>query len=233
MRRQTIPLVLGLILGLFGTAMVMSYVRGVQRDAGRSGEPVTVYVAASEIAAGTSGAHVAAAARKTQMPRRYAPVGAITDPATIKDQTALERIADGETLTARMFGSAGGTRGSLAIPKGREAVSVSVPLDAAVAEYPRPGDRISVYATFKGATPVTIKIVSAVPVLATETRTRGATGASGGDLVLTLAVTGAEASQIVFGKQIGSLWFTLVPAGQTSPAVEPVTLPAQVSGESR
>ena len=109
----------------------------------------------------------------------------------------------------------------------------AVPLDGGVARYPQPGDRVNVYATFKSGQPVTRRILSGVEVLTTEAKGSGSpgapvlgggtSGAPAGNVVYLLAVTPNEAGQLVFGKQLGSVWLTLLPEGQQSGPAAVVT----------
>jgi Flp pilus assembly protein CpaB len=229
--QRRIPLVAAaLIAGLLGSAMVLSYVRRVETRSERAGENVPTIVATRTINAGTPASAVGGAVAIKRIPRRYAPAGAISNTEEIKGLFALEQIESGQTLMRTDFGTAASSRGRLAIPKGKEAISMSLPLDAGIAQYAAPGDRVSVYVTFKGGVSTksqTMKILAAAEVLATEVKqsaTKTTTGVPPSELMITLAVTPYEASQVIFSKEIGSVWMTLVPQGQTSPQVASVTL---------
>ena len=233
-KRPPIILFSGLVLGLLGAALVLGYVRNVESRAGAGEEMTTVVVASAAIPTGTAAADTAAMTTTAKVPARYARPGAIAQLDDVAGQFTVRRVEPGETLSARDFASAATTAGALAIPAGREAVAVAVPLDGGVGRYPRPGDKVSVYATFNQGTPLTQKILSDIQILATQPAGSAtgrldageADGASpGSQLVYLLAVTPDEATHLVHGKQTGEIWLTLVPEGQASPPVPEVTNP--------
>lgn len=230
-KRPPILLFSGLVIGLLGAALVLGYVRNVENRAGAAEEMTTVMVASSAIPTGTGAGDAVAMATATKVPARYARPGSIAKLEEVGGQFTVRRIEPGETLSTRDFASAATTTGELAIPAGREAMAVAVSIDGGVGRYPRPGDKVSVYATFKDATPRTQKILADIQVLATQPA-GSATGrvdagdgqaVPGSQLVYLLAVTPDEATHLVHGKQTGEIWLTLVPEGQPSPPVPEVT----------
>lgn len=243
MKRPPIILFSGLVLGLLGAALVMGYVRNVESRAGAAEQMTTVLVASGAIPTGTDADRAAAQTTRVKVPVRYARPGAIRDSKDVAGQFTVRRVEPGETLSTRDFASSARTAGALAIPAGREAVAVAVGIDGGVGRYPRPGDKVSVYATFKQGTALTQKILSDIQVLATQPAgsatgrldagSTDAAAASGNQLVYLLAVTPDEATQLVHGKQTGEIWLTLVPEGQASPPVAEVTNPPATIGARR
>ncbi|MGH2723196.1 MAG: Flp pilus assembly protein CpaB [Actinomycetota bacterium] len=228
MRRQALQLVVGLLLGLLGAALVFAYVRSVRTDSADQGRTVTTLVAGEDIAAGTPGGSLEPMVQATEIPARYAPEGAVADLRQVEGLFATEAIRPGETLLASMFSAAGATRGGqLAIPEGTEAIAVTTSVAGGLAYYLAPGDHVSVYATFRDTgRKVTRKILADVPVLATQAggdAGENLAGAATSELVIVLALTPEEAGRLVFGREVGSIWMTLVPQGQGSPMVPPVT----------
>lgn len=242
MRRPPIILCTGLVLGLLGAALVLGYVRNIETRTDTAEEMLTVLVATAAIPTGTASGEAAPSVTATQIPARFARPGAVTDLGDVSGQFTTRRVEVGETLAARDFASAVTTAGELAIPAGREAVAVAVGIDGGVGRFPRPGDRVSVYATFTQGAAVTQKILADIQVLATQpaASTTGRLDASqtagtgvGNELVYLLAVTPDEATQLVHGKQTGKIWLTLVPEGQSSPPVAAVGIPAAPEGARR
>lgn len=224
MRRQSKLLAAGLVLGLFGAALVLTYVRGVEDRSGGSGPRVTALVATEPIAAGTAVDEVTGKVKSVRLPEQYARPGALVDLEAMKGQVTVRRLEAGDSLAERDFSAANQTKGRLPIPAGKEAIAVPVTLDGSVARYPVPGDHVNVFATFKTGTGVTRKMLSDVEVLATEPASAGGSAGDSGTLVYLLAVTAEQAPQVVFGKELGSISLTLVPEGQSSPSVGDVTM---------
>jgi Flp pilus assembly protein CpaB len=157
-KRPPTILISGLVLGLLGAALVFGYVRSVESRAGAGEEMTTVMVASAAIPTGTAATDAATMATAARVPARYARPGSIAKLEAVAGQFTVRRVEPGETLSTRDFASAAQTAGALAIPAGREAVAVAVPLDGGVGRYPRPGDKVSVYATFKEGVATTHKL---------------------------------------------------------------------------
>lgn len=228
MRRQGLLLIGGLVLGLVGAGLVFMYVRGVSSRAGNE-ETQPVYVAEAVIQAGTPSTAVTGLVTQTDVSTNLAPEGAVTDLGQVDGLFTLEEIQPGETLMQTMFSTAGTTEtGDLAIPKDHEAVAVTAPLPNAVAEYPAPGDRVSVYATFGADATggVTIKLLSNVLILSIEPRDgQTAQRLAGGNSepLFVLALDPEDAAKLIYSKENGRIWMTLVPEGQRSPHVPAVS----------
>lgn len=227
-RRQRVLLAGGLVVGLLGAGLVFAYVRGLEGRTTAGTELIPVFVADETILAGTLGSEVEGMVTQTEVPERYAAPAAVTEIAAILQQVTVERIDPGETLTATQFATAGSTRGRLPIPKGREAMAMAINLDPGVAGYVAPGDHVSIYVTYRRGDGFTEKILSNVEVLAVEANTSsaaqrltGSTGATANRLLFILALTPQEAAKLIHGKELGSLWLTLVPQGQRSEPVSP------------
>lgn len=225
MRRQSLLLAGGLILGLFGAALVLGYVKSVERRAPSSSKPLTVFVATRTIPAGTPGSAVGAMVRTDRVPARYAPPQTIVDLRPFAEQFTTAQIEAGETLTASRFAAVGASRGRLPIPAGHEAAAVQVPLDSGVALYARPGDHVNVYAVRRGPRPGSAqRILVGVEVLATQAspgdgpapaRAVGR-GTTVGNLMFVLAVTREEAARLIDAKVTSTIWLTLVPQAKAA-----------------
>jgi pilus assembly protein CpaB len=223
MRRQTLLLTAGLLLGLLGAGLTFTYVRGVEGRAASKSEMVTAYAARETIPAGIPASSVAGFVEQTDVPRAYLAPGALTTLNGIDGQFTVRRILPGQTLTATDFGTVGASRGQLPIPKGYEAVAIATSLDGGLAHYAAPGDRVTIYATFRQPVPTTRKLLANVLVIATEPNPEAAnelTGTQPGSvnsLLFVLAVTPQQAGRLIFGQRMGEVSLTLIPEGQESP----------------
>jgi Flp pilus assembly protein CpaB len=222
MRRQTLLLTAGLLLGLMGAGLTFTYVKGVEGRAASKSEVVTAYVATEAISAGTPGSAIAAQIEEKDIPRAYLAPGALTSLDSVHGQYTTRAVLPGQTLTASDFGTVGQTRGRLPIPKGYEAVSLATTIDGGVASYAAPGDRVTVYATFRQPVPTTRKLLSNVLVIATTANPDSGDKLTGtqpgnGQLLFVLAVTPGQAGKLIFGQRLGEVSLTLIPEGQQSP----------------
>jgi len=157
-----------------------------------------------------------------------APVDATTVPAYVATAdltvgTLWEDLA--EILTTVQFNATGAE--SLKIPAGMRALTISVPLPQGVGDYIQPGSKADIYVTFKGMpgasaedANLTQLLLSDVTVLANrralsaKAQAEGAAPDDSGDILLTLAVTIEQAEKIIFAKENGGVWLTLMNAGE-------------------
>jgi pilus assembly protein CpaB len=228
MRRQSTLLIGGLVLGLVGFILTFAYVRNVQGKAASNSEVVTAFVASEAIPAGTPGSVISEVVEEKDIPRAYLQPGALVDDlSAVIEKFTIRQIVPGQTLTATDFGQVGESEGRLPIPKGHEAVAIATSLDGGLGQYAQPGDKVSVYATFRQGTPTTRKLLSNVLVIATQANpqvgdklTGVAPGTTTG-LLFVLAVTPQQAGKLIFGQRMGEVSLTLIPEGQVSPDPDP------------
>ncbi len=223
MRRQSMLLIGGLVLGLLGATLTFAYVRNVEGRAASKSEMVTAFVALEPIAAGTPGSVIVDVTEEKEIPRAYLQPGALEDLAAVTEQFTTRTIVPGQTLTTSDFGQVGESEGRLPIPKGHEAVAIATSIDGGLGQYAQPGDKVSVYATFKQGVATTRKLLSNVLVIATQANPQAGdklTGVSPGTttgLLFVLAVTPQQAGKLIYGQRMGEVSLTLIPEGQISP----------------
>jgi Flp pilus assembly protein CpaB len=101
LRNIGIAIALAVVAALLTTFYVTNYKRSVQHGE----QKVPVYVAAHDIALGTSGSDVAQGGglKVEQVPRRSVVNGAISKPTQIEDKVAVEPVYAGEQITLARF----------------------------------------------------------------------------------------------------------------------------------
>jgi Flp pilus assembly protein CpaB len=101
LRNIGIAIALAVVAALLTTFYVTNYKRSVQHGE----QKVPVYVAAHDIALGTSGSDVAQGGglKVEQVPRRSVVNGAISQPNQIEDKVAVEPVYTGEQITFARF----------------------------------------------------------------------------------------------------------------------------------
>jgi len=184
------------------------------RDSVKAGATGTqVLVATNFIAEGTPGEAVARnqsfridEARESQLPE-----GALTDPAALRDRTAVNDIYPGTKLTANDFALTGAALSATLAPNQR---AISIPLDSAhgIVDDVRVGDTVDVYINHDiacGRSDQTLRLLmQAVPVV--ELRKAGE-GSSARASHFTLRVKADQAANLAYASDVGTLWFTLRP----------------------
>jgi len=226
MGRRTLLLLAALVVAALGTTGVFLYVNGIDERAAADYRLVSVLVATSPIATGTTArdARDAGAFDQRQfLAGSLEGLNGLSDISGVADQVALAPIAPGMPITADMFGSPGDSP-TLPIPEGKMAVSVQLGDPARVAGFLEPGSKVAVFVTTaaSGGTDagqqVTRLLLPAVDVIAegqatlapSTTQQDDASAEQLPQALLTLAVDQLEAQKIVYGAQNGQMYFALL-----------------------
>jgi pilus assembly protein CpaB len=228
MKRTKMVVAGGAVLALLG--MLLSYLytsSAVDRpkDPATEGATAPAYVATSDLTVGTTWEDMASLVEKRQVPVSLRPSEAISNPSQVKGKTLVRSMSKGEILTAVQFNQTGAE--SLKIPEGLRALTISLPAPQGVGDYIQPGSKADIFVSFKGVpgtsnpedATVTKLLLSNVTVLANRRAMSAQAQAEGsepdivGDILLTFAVTIAQAEKIIFAKENGAVWLTLMHPG--------------------
>jgi pilus assembly protein CpaB len=247
MTRRMLLLGLTLLLAAVGTGGVLLYARQADARAVAGKEAIQVLVAAKEVPAGTTVADARANGmlRTEIMPRQSVPTDTFftdSDLAGLDQQVAAGDIVVGELLRRPMFVSKSASVSGLDVPAGKLVVSVSVSSAGEVAGYLKAGSMVSVFDTFTVAegtaglpagddlsrnhdyNQATRLLLPKVQVLAvgpapvsTKVTTPGSPDVNA-EVLVTVAVSQADAAKLVHGAQVGHLYLALVPDGTNTPS---------------
>jgi Flp pilus assembly protein CpaB len=235
MKRRLLTIGLTLLLAAVGTMAVLLYVRNADARALAGKRAVPVVVADKRVPAGTS----AGAAlrngllRLERMPAETVPGNALGEiGADLAKLVATVDIQAGQLVLKPMFAATKPTSSGLSIPEGEIAVSVELTAPQRVAGYVKAGSQIAVFDTYtvlddKSRTPsgaglekqhestqVTRLLLPKVEVLALGAppvqNAKPKDGASQGGVLVTVAVTQAEAERLIQRAQFGTLHLALL-----------------------
>lgn len=223
---------LAVLMAAVATIAVFMYVNGVRNDAEGGGNQIQVVVSKEDIAAGTDlDELISEGAFTTQSYGEEAVVdGAVTDLNDLAGRTSSVPILAGEQIsTARLTGSDELQGGVLGIPANHEAVTMSLDAQRQVGRDVVAGDNITVFGSFKppvSAKETTVNLVSEVRVLKVFQTTGENVEAQNEqqEALMTLALSPRDAQRIVFAKEHGTVWFTLLPPGQDGSKAKPVEI---------
>jgi pilus assembly protein CpaB len=134
---------------LAGAAAYLSYEYAHKADtrAQKNVEQVDVLVAKNDISKGTTAAQAlnGGLIGSKSVPRSVLPPAAVANAADLTDKIAVGSIAKGQFIVTESFVKAAEVGGfSSSIPKGREAITISVDSSHGVAGFVQPGDRVNV-----------------------------------------------------------------------------------------
>jgi Flp pilus assembly protein CpaB len=224
-------LLLGVLAAVIAGALIVVYVNRYRNSVRAEGTPVTVLVASSAIAKGTSGQTVASQQLFTVTTVRQSQLlnGAISDPSNLIGKAASRDIYRGQQLTAADFSAS-----ATAIPStltGHQR-AITIPLDPAhgLTGQLQAGEHVDVYAGFNvvgvgtngvpqagGQSTQALKLIMQDIDVLGVSKPNGGLGAAGGANV-TLNVNAAQAAQLAFTSDNGKIWLTLRPSAGARPS---------------
>ena len=248
--RRIVAALAALLLLVVGTVVLLAYVNGADARALAGVRTVGVLVADQPIPAGTAGDQLASLVRTEAVPAKTAVAGRVTDLASLAGRVATVEILPGEQLLAARFGRPDDLQapGTVAVPAGLQEVSVLLEPQRAVGGRLAAGDTVGVVVSQTDATgvPATHAVLHKVlvtqvqgapaPVDPAAEKEDPATASSGtavpsASLMVTLAVTAAQAEAVVFGVEHGSLWLSLEPDGAQIGGTDVIT-PGTIYGKA-
>jgi len=207
---------------LIAAIAVFVYVTNYRDSVTEGAEPTSALVATRYIPEGTPGEVVARtqAFRVDDVRESQLSEGALTDPAALRERTAVRDVYPGTLLTAADFTPTGAALSATLAPNER---AITIPLDTArgIVNDIRVGDHVDVYVNHTiqcaGVEQATLRLLMAnVPVV----ELRGDGESSRAASHFTLRVPAERAANLAFGSDEGILWFTLRPHGATKPSTD-------------
>lgn len=216
------------VLGMLLSYMYTGSAKKAAEKASSNGVAATeeAWVAISDISIGTTWEDMSTLVEQRKVPAAVRPLQAITSASQVSAKTLVRNVSKGEVITTVQFNTNGAE--SLTIPEGQSALTISLPAPQGVGDYIQPGARANIFVTFKGIPNapkpedaiMTKMLLSNVKVLANrralsaQAQAEGTAPASdGGEILLTLAVTIEESERIIFAKENGAVWLTLMRPG--------------------
>ena len=231
MKPRFVIIVIAVILGLVAVLGVNSYLSNIKKQAVEEQKTVKVWVAVKDIPKGTTIENIQSdkLAELKNIPRRYVASQAISSTRNIEGKVLSVEINAGEQLTVGKFKHPSEAGLSFSVPK--DFIAVSIPYDEikGVAGMVKPGDLLTVFATFspgpdgEDITKILLQKVQVIAVGVTvgaekvddKERTIGGAEASEGETkvqkTVTLALKPTDAEKVVFAQENGKIWLGLHP----------------------
>lgn len=244
MRTRLLAATLAVLLAAGGTILLLSYVRGADARALAGQQPEAVLVVSAAVPAGTPGNQLGDYVTLEQVPAAFVVPGAVDSLDALGERVAVAELAVGEQVIEPRFVAPedATAAGTVEVPEGMVTVSVSVEPQRALGGAVAAGDEVGVLISFTAvAEPVPTTHLQLNSVLVTAVAGAPATPSPDAEadavtgpaatpvavdnLMITLALPAADAEQLVFGAEFGSLWFSTQPDGTPVPGVRVVTPP--------
>ena len=239
MARRFLAAFAALLLLAVGTGVLVAYVRGADSRALAGVRSVEVLVADELIPEGTTADQLDALVRTESVPAKTAVEGRVTDLDALAGRDATVDILPGEQLFAGRFARPDDLQapGTVEVPAGLQEVSVLLEPQRAVGGRLAAGDKVGVVVSlkFEDGTAATHAVLHGVlvtqvqgapaPVESTDEQETASSGtpAPSGSLMVTLAVSAAQAEAVVFGIEHGSLWLSSEPDGAQTGGTDVIT----------
>jgi pilus assembly protein CpaB len=245
-RRRFLAAVAALVLLVAGTAVLLAYVHGADSRALAGTRTVDVLVVDQLIPAGSAAADVKTKVRTEIVPAKVALPGRVTDLTSLDGRVAAVDLQPGEQLLASRFTKPDDLQvpGTVAVPAGLQEVSVLLEPQRAVGGRLAAGDTVGVVVSMGAPGPgqthavlhhVLVTQIQGAPAPA-DSKADPQTASSGSpaptqSLLVTMAVSAAQAEAVVFGMEHGTLWLTLEPKDARTGGTDVIT-PDNIYGKS-
>ncbi|MCW3043703.1 MAG: hypothetical protein JWL57_1861 [Actinobacteria bacterium] len=213
----------GVALAILGAALVFLYAHSLQGSAGAAtGTDVAAFVAKTAIPSGTKADSLTTYVKGQAVPAAARPADALTSLSQIANLQTLRNISAGEVVAVSQFGTAGAATATttastdgLAIPAGKNAITVTAPVPQAVAGYVSAGDLVNIYMTGKGdqSARLLLSHVAVLAVVPANTPKIAAAAPPTTDINFTLALSPQDAEKVIFAQTYEALWYGLVHPG--------------------
>jgi pilus assembly protein CpaB len=246
MRRRLLAACAALVLLIAGSLVLLGYVHSADARALAGTRTVQVLVVDELVPEGTPASALPDFVRTELLPAKAALAGRVTDLSSLAGRVATVDLQPGEQLLASRFQRPDDLQapGTVAVPPGLQEVSILLEPQRAVGGRLAAGDGVGVFVSLgdNKTTHVVLHhvLVSQVqgapaPVPAddgTQTQTASAGAAAPtASLLVTLAVTAAQAEAVVFGIEHGTVWLSLEPADANTDGTD-VIAPENIYGKA-
>ncbi|UVJ38525.1 Flp pilus assembly protein CpaB [Arthrobacter sp. CJ23] len=248
MKTRLLGGIAALLLAIVGVVLLVVYVQGADKRAQQGLEPVNVLVMKERVPAGTKAEDLQSKVQVESLPKSAVPTGTLQALGDQKGKVTTVDLQPGEQLlAARLVDPREFRPGTVPVPEGLEEATFVLTPERILGGRLVAGDKVTVFASFKADdampadanVPAEVKgwkeftgllyhdiLVTAVQQAAPDTKQSGGTDKGvalpNGSAYVTVALSDANASRMIFGAEFGTLWL----AKQTDTTVKgdpPVT----------
>ncbi|MCF4122812.1 RcpC/CpaB family pilus assembly protein [Antribacter sp. KLBMP9083] len=221
MNRRIVAALAAVLLAVVGVVLLTGYVTGADRRAMAGMETTTVLVVTKPVAAGTSSESLAKLVAPRELPVAAVAPGALTGLEKVAGKVTTADLVVGEQLLADRFAAPEAAGGDVVVPDGLHELSVLLEDQRVLGGSLAAGDTVGVFVTTEsGQTHLTLHeaLVSHVEGGLTPADDEGdadpaAVVVPDGSVMITLALSAADAEKVVWAQERGSIWLSREPAG--------------------
>ena len=209
MKKQVIALVVAGVLALLAVCALVIYAKGAQDRALEGTETVEVLAATEDIAVKTPVADLADKVELVKVPKSVVLDGAISSLDDFSGQVTSVALVPGDQLADSKLAQPDSVKGAVAVPDGKQELSIEIAGERFVGGAPKAGDEVGVFSSFtlSDGTKLTSNPINRLLVLKVNNGVAGSEEAAG--TIVTVAVTTKQAEQIIHTREFGTIWMTL------------------------
>jgi pilus assembly protein CpaB len=209
------------VLAIAGTFLLIAYTNGAEQRALAGVQTAEVLILSAAVPAGTPADVVLKSASKQAVPAKALPADAVSDPAAISGLVTTVDLVPGEQLLSTRFRDPATmqTPGTVAVPAGMQEVSILLAPQRSVGGRLQAGDTVGVFVSLKTPAEVTHLTLHRVLVTALQgtpaaddPASDASSGAASEDVMVTLALTAADAEKVIYGQEFGTIWLSDEPS---------------------
>lgn len=240
MIRRIIVALIALAIAATGGVLTFLYASGADARAVAGMSPERVLVVAEPIAAGTPAEAIAASVTVSEIPAAAVVPGGVADLAEVAGMLTTTDLQPGEQLLAARFESPDGLTEVVDVPPDMHQISLQLETRRVIGGELQPGDTVGVFLSGTVVTGTSTESTESdqTHLILHKVLVTAVTGASGvvtdenGDeveqeaedtIMVTFALSAADAEQLVFGAEFGQIWLSLEGAGVSEDGTRLVT----------
>ncbi len=217
MQRRVIAAVAAVLLAGIGAVMLFSYVNTADARAMANLTPTGVLVVTKVVPAGTAAEDLGAYVERRELPKAAVVPDALASATDLAGLVATTDLQVGEQLLKARFGTPGvSNNGEVDVPKDLQQFTIQLAPSRVIGTNLAAGDKVALFIS-KEQNQVGLTKLALRDVLVT--RIQGAPDAAtadgqvvpSGDVLVTLALKPAAATQVVWATEFGSVWLALEP----------------------
>lgn len=211
MRTRIIAVIVAAVLAIAGATALVFAVQGASQSAAAGTRTQTVLVVVTEIPFGMTGEAAAALVEEKKVPAAYIAEGAVDSVDDLVGLVAAARLLPGEQVLAGRWSTPAdlaATGGRLDPPDGTQELSIALELERVAGGAVVPGSRVGVWGSADDATSLLFDQVLVTAIASTVAA--GDDGATTqGTVLVTFAVSEAQAQAIIQAAEFGEIWLSL------------------------
>lgn len=224
MTPRVIAAMAAIVLAIAGTVLLVSYVRGIERQVADGERIIEILVVQEAVIAGTLADDLGSRVDVEPIAARHVVEGALADLASVEGLLVVTDLVPGEQLLASRFAPVEAIADDeIEVPAGLHQVTLQLESYRVLGAWVSPGDTVGVFISVKDSPTDELGDTTRLvlhKVLVTRIQLDGidvateqdfSAVAPSGRVLVTLAATAGEVEQVVFGAEHGSIWLSLEP----------------------